>query len=175
MRESPSAEGATEPSDVATWHKKMPANAGVFNEAVTHRSAVVNRTVRRVMMTRRRTMIWAVVHDAMVVVVVMNRTMVHRVMHDDHATRLRHRQCRRGQGRNSQCHRNNQLLHGIPCWLNWAKHGGCRLNSRRRRVRLRHVSLAFHVGARPSSNDPSLGTLGHRARAYSSMVRAEDS
>lgn len=175
MRESSSAEETTEPIDIATRHKKTPANAGVLNEPVTHRSAVVNRTMRRVMMTRRRTVIRAVVYDAMVVVVVMDRTMVHRVVHDDHATRLRHRQCRHGQGRNSQCHRNDQLLHGIPCGLNWVKHGGCRLNCRRPRAWPRHVSLAFHVGARPSSDDSSLGTLGHRARAYSSMVRAEDS
>ena len=175
MRETPSAEETTGPIDVARRHKKTPANAGVLNETVTHRSAVVNRTMRRVMMARRRTVIRAVMHSAMVVVVVVDRTMVHRVVHDDHATRLRHRQCRRRQGRNSQCHRNDQLLHEIPCGLNWVKHGGCRLNCRRRRAWLHHASLAFHVGARPSSNDPSLGTLGHRARAYSSMVRAEDS
>ena len=107
MRESPSAEETTEPIDVTRRHKKTPANAGVLNETVTHRSAVVNWTMRRVMMTRRRTVIRAVMHRAMVVVMVMDRTMVHRVVHDDHATRLRHRQCRRGQGRNGQCHRND--------------------------------------------------------------------
>ena len=165
----PFPEVAIERFDAVASHKTTPAKAGVVDRAIAYRSAVVNHDRVVMVMARRRPVVRAVV------VVVMNRAMMHRVMHDDHATRLRHRQCRRGQGRNSQCHRNDQLLHGIPCGLNWAKHGGCRLNSRRRRVRLRHVSLAFHVGARPSSNDPSLGTLGHRARAYSSMVRAEDS
>jgi hypothetical protein len=45
--------------------------------------------------TRRRTVIRAVV----MVVMVMNRAVMHRVMHNDHTTRLRHRQCRHGKRR----------------------------------------------------------------------------
>jgi hypothetical protein len=64
-------------------------------------------------MTRRRPVVRAVVHRV-VTVVVMDRTVVHRMVHDDHATRLRHRQYWRRQSRNSQSDGNHKLLHGTP-------------------------------------------------------------
>lgn len=69
-------------------------------------------------MTRRRAVVRAVVHRAMVVPVVcrivMHRPVMYRVVHDDHATRLRHRQCGYRQRRDSQYGGNKQLLHETP-------------------------------------------------------------
>jgi hypothetical protein len=75
------------------------------------------------MVARRRTVIRAVVHRT-VVIAVMHRAMVdrtvmywtvmHRMMHDLSATRLRHRQCRHRQGSYGQRNGNQKLLHGTP-------------------------------------------------------------
>jgi hypothetical protein len=59
----------------------------------------------------RRTMHHAV-HGAMVHMA-MHDAVVHRVMHYDHTARLRHRECRQGQGGHDQYGR-NQLLHKTP-------------------------------------------------------------
>ena len=70
-----------------------------------------DRVMLVVVTARRR----AVVNVAMVNRVI--HTVVHRVMHDNHATRLSHRQCRQRQGRYGQCCGNQNLLHETPLLL----------------------------------------------------------
>jgi hypothetical protein len=80
-------------------------------------------------------------HNPMTVVV-WDRAMMDRVMHDNHAMRLRHRQCRQRQGRNGQRNGSHKLLHGTPLLVGErAKHAKSMLNWRPYAHGPRHASL----------------------------------
>ena len=134
----------------------------------TYHSAVVHRMV--VVTTRRRPVV-----RAMVTIVMMHRAVVDRVMHDHHATRLRRRQCRQRQRRNGQCNRNQKLLHGTPLLVetHQAWRNPPELTTSTNRPPSRRLFL--RCGRSPIVERAGIGYTCRPARAYSSMVRAEDS